>query len=33
VKLDHTWQHQSPLITGLTTAEIQTEAQFQPNRQ
>jgi len=33
VKLDHTWQHQSPLITGLTTAEIQTEAQFQPTRE
>jgi hypothetical protein len=33
VKLDHTWQHQSPMITGLTTAEIQTEAKFQPTRQ
>jgi hypothetical protein len=30
VKLDHTWQHESPMITGLTPAEIQAEAQFQP---
>jgi hypothetical protein len=32
VKLDRTWQHQSPMIAGLTTAEIQAEAQFQPNK-
>ncbi len=30
VKLDRTWQHESPMITGLTTAEIQNGAQFQP---
>ena len=33
VKLDHTWQHQSPMITGLTTKEIQAGAQFQPAAQ
>ena len=30
VKLNHTWQHQSPMITGLTVAEIQAGAYSQP---
>ena len=29
VKLDHTWQHLSPMITGLTTTEIQAEAHYE----
>jgi hypothetical protein len=32
VKLNRTWQHQSPMIIGLTAAEIQAEAQFQPTK-
>lgn len=30
ITLDHAWQHQSPMIAGLTAAEIQAGAAFQP---
>ncbi len=30
ITLDRSWQHESPMITGLTAAEIRADAEFQP---
>jgi hypothetical protein len=30
--LDRAWQHESPLVIGLTPAEIQASAAFEPSQ-